>query len=90
MHRLGSTTRCSATTTSWRELHPNVNFCTGRITGPMGFPIGMFGVLSALVRLLGWIALCREMISDPRTKIDNAASGLHRAGRAAVHIDLHR
>jgi hypothetical protein len=25
----------------------------------MGFPIGMFGVLSALVRLLGWIALCR-------------------------------
>jgi citrate synthase len=56
----------------------------------MGFPIGMFGVLSALVRLLGWIALCREMISDPRTKIDNAASGLHRARRAAVHIDLHR
>jgi hypothetical protein len=25
----------------------------------MGFPIGMFGVLSALVRLLDWIALCR-------------------------------
>jgi hypothetical protein len=30
----------------------------------------MFGVLFRLVRLLVWIALCREMISDPRTKID--------------------
>jgi citrate synthase len=52
-----------------RKLYPNVDFYTGVIYKPMGFPTRMFTVLFALGRLPGWIAQWREMMADPSTKI---------------------
>ena len=53
-----------------RKLYPNVDFYSGLIYRAMGFPTQMFPVLFALGRLPGWIAHWKEMMEDPKTKID--------------------
>src|SRR5680860_373411 len=53
-----------------RKLYPNVDFYSGLIYRAMGFPTQMFPVLFAIGRLPGWIAHWKEMMEDPKTKID--------------------
>jgi len=53
-----------------RKLYPNVDFYSGLIYRAMGFPTQMFPVLFALGRLPGWIAHWKEMMQDPKSKID--------------------
>jgi len=52
-----------------RKLFPNVDFYSGIILKAMGFPIGMFTVLFAVARTVGWIAQWNEMIADESQKI---------------------
>jgi len=52
-----------------KKLYPNVDFYSGIILKAMGFPTGMFTVLFALARTVGWISQWNEMISDPIQKI---------------------
>ncbi|KAF0240273.1 MAG: citrate synthase [bacterium] len=39
-----------------RKLYPNVDFYSGLIYQAMGFPVGMFPVLFAIPRTVGWLA----------------------------------
>jgi citrate synthase len=52
-----------------RKLFPNVDFYSGIILRAMGLPTGMFTVLFAVARTVGWIAQWKEMIEDPTQKI---------------------
>ncbi len=53
-----------------RKLYPNVDFYSGIIYRAMGIPTNMFTVMFALGRLPGWLAHWREMIVDPKSKIN--------------------
>ena len=53
-----------------RKLYPNVDFYSGIIYKAMGIPTNMFTVMFALGRLPGWLAHWREMILDPKSKIN--------------------
>jgi citrate synthase len=51
------------------KLFPNVDFYSRIILRAMGFPTGMFTVLFAVARTVGWVAQWKEMIKDPKQKI---------------------
>ena len=53
-----------------RKLYPNVDFYSGIIYRAMGIPTNMFTVMFGLGRLPGWLAHWREMILDPKSKIN--------------------
>ena len=53
-----------------RKLYPNVDFYSGIIYRAMGIPTNMFTVMFALGRLPGWLAHWKEMISNPKSKIN--------------------
>ena len=53
-----------------KKLYPNVDFYSGIIYRAMGIPTNMFTVMFALGRLPGWLARWREMILDPKSKIN--------------------
>ena len=53
-----------------RKLYPNVDFYSGIIYRAMGIPTNMFTVMFALGRLPGWLAHWREMILDPKSRIN--------------------
>ncbi len=53
-----------------RKLYPNVDFYSGIIYRAMGIPTNMFTVMFALGRLPGWIAHWKEMLADPKTRIN--------------------
>ncbi|MEM8961871.1 MAG: citrate synthase [Acidobacteriota bacterium] len=53
-----------------RRLYPNVDFYSGIIYSAMGIPVNMFTVMFALGRLPGWIAQWKEMLEDPRSRIN--------------------
>jgi citrate synthase len=53
-----------------RKLYPNVDFYSGIIYRAMGIPTNMFTVLFALGRMPGWIAHWKEMLDDPKTRIN--------------------
>jgi citrate synthase len=53
-----------------RKLYPNVDFYSGILYRAMGIPTDMFTVMFALGRLPGWIAQWKEMVEDPKTKIN--------------------
>ncbi len=53
-----------------RKLYPNVDFYSGIIYKAMGIPTNMFTVMFALGRLPGWLSHWREMITDPKSKIN--------------------
>ena len=59
----------TTTTSSSRNLYPNVDFYSGIIFRALGFPSRMFTVLFAIGRLPGWIANWKEMTEDPMTRI---------------------
>jgi len=52
-----------------RKLYPNVDFYSGLIYQAMGFPVGVFPVLFAIARTVGWLAQWQEFILDPDRKI---------------------
>ena len=52
-----------------RKLYPNVDFYSGLIYQALGFPTGMFPVLFAIPRTVGWLAQWEEMLLDPEQKI---------------------
>ncbi len=52
-----------------RKLYPNVDFYSGLIYQAMGFPVGMFPVLFAIPRTVGWLAQWEEMMQDSEQKI---------------------
>lgn len=52
-----------------RKLYPNVDFYSGLIYQAMGFPVGMFPVLFAIARTVGWVANWQEFLLDPDHKI---------------------
>ncbi|HXK59209.1 MAG TPA: citrate synthase [Acidobacteriota bacterium] len=52
-----------------RKLYPNVDFYSGLIYQAMGFPPGMFPVLFAIGRTVGWLSQWEELINDPEQKI---------------------
>src|SRR5438552_18026229 len=52
-----------------RKLYPNVDFYSGLIYQPMGFPVDMLPVLFAIPRTAGWLAQWDEMLRDPDQKI---------------------
>ena len=53
-----------------RKLYPNVDFYSGIIYRAMGIPTNMFTVMFALGRLPGWLAHWREMILNPKSRIN--------------------
>ncbi|HEX7676929.1 MAG TPA: citrate synthase [Thermoanaerobaculia bacterium] len=53
-----------------RKLYPNVDFYSGIIYRAMGIPTNMFTAMFALGRLPGWIAQWKEMVEEPKTKIN--------------------
>ncbi|HTT08177.1 MAG TPA: citrate synthase [Gammaproteobacteria bacterium] len=52
-----------------RKLYPNVDFYSGIILKALGIPLGMFTVIFALGRSVGWIAQWLELMTDPDFKI---------------------
>jgi citrate synthase len=52
-----------------RKLYPNVDFYSGIICQAIGFPVGMFPVLFAIARVVGWVAQWQEMLEEPDQKI---------------------
>jgi citrate synthase len=52
-----------------RHLYPNVDFYSGLIYQAMGFPVGMFPVLFAIARTVGWATQWQEFLVDPDHKI---------------------
>lgn len=53
-----------------RKLYPNVDFYSGIIYRAIGIPTNMFTVMFAIGRLPGWIAQWKEMMDDPKSKIN--------------------
>src|SRR5213079_1841566 len=52
-----------------KKLYPNVDFYSGIIYQPMGFPVEMFPVLFAIGRMPGWLAQWEEGLLDNEQKI---------------------
>ncbi len=52
-----------------RKLYPNVDFYSGIIYQAMGIPVGMFPVMFAIPRTVGWLAQWQEMLNDPEQRI---------------------
>jgi citrate synthase len=52
-----------------RKLYPNVDFYSGIILKALGIPLGMFTVIFALGRSVGWISQWLELMTDPDFKI---------------------
>jgi citrate synthase len=52
-----------------RRLYPNVDFYSGIIYQALGFQPGMFTVLFAIPRTVGWLAQWEEMLRDSEQKI---------------------
>ena len=52
-----------------RNLYPNVDFYSGLIYQAIGFPAGMFPVLFAVPRTVGWLAQWEEMARDGEQRI---------------------
>jgi citrate synthase len=52
-----------------RKLYPNVDFYSGIIYRAIGFPVGMFPVLFAIGRTVGWLAQWQEMLEAADQKI---------------------
>ncbi len=52
-----------------KKLYPNVDFYSGIVLRALGLPTGMFTVLFAVARTVGWVAQWNEMIEDPMQKI---------------------
>ena len=52
-----------------KNLYPNVDFYSGIIYRALGIPTSMFTVMFAIGRTVGWVALWREMITDPAARI---------------------
>ena len=53
-----------------KKLFPNVDFYSGIIFKAMGIPTEMFTVLFAIGRMPGWIANFKEIIEDPKSRIN--------------------
>jgi citrate synthase len=53
-----------------RKLYPNVDFYSGILSRAMGIPTNMFTVMFALGRMPGWIAHWKEMLDDPKSRIN--------------------
>jgi citrate synthase len=53
-----------------KKLYPNVDFYSGIIYRAMGIPTAFFTVMFALGRLPGWLAQYKEMVEDPRNRIN--------------------
>ncbi|MDA1273901.1 MAG: citrate synthase [Verrucomicrobia bacterium] len=53
-----------------RKLYPNVDFYSGIIMRAIGIPTEMFTVLFAIGRMPGWIANFKEIIEDPKSRIN--------------------
>ncbi|MCE2454414.1 MAG: citrate synthase [Gemmatimonadetes bacterium] len=52
-----------------RNLYPNVDFYSGLIYQAIGLPMGMFPVLFAVPRTVGWLTQWDEMLRDPEQRI---------------------
>jgi citrate synthase len=52
-----------------KRLSPNLDFYSAITLKALGFPTGMFTVLYAIARTVGWIAHWKEMIDDPSQRI---------------------
>ncbi len=71
-----------------RKLYPNVDFYSGIIYQAMGFPVGMFPVLFAIPRTIGWLAQWQEMLDDEEQRIARPRQVYQGADeRAYVPID---
>lgn len=53
-----------------RKLYPNVDFYSGILMRGMGIPVEMFTVLFSIGRMPGWIAHYREVMMDPKARIN--------------------
>ncbi len=53
-----------------KNLYPNVDFYSGIIYRALGIPTSMFTVMFAIGRTVGWVAHWREMIANPKGKIN--------------------
>jgi citrate synthase len=53
-----------------RKLYPNVDFYSGILMRGIGIPVDMFTVLFSIGRMPGWIAHYREVMLDPRGRIN--------------------
>lgn len=52
-----------------RKLYPNVDFYSGIIYQAMNIPVGMYPVLFAMGRTVGWLAQWIELLEDPEQAI---------------------
>ena len=52
-----------------RKLYPNADFYSGIICQAIGFPVGMFPVLFAIARVVGWLAQWQEMLEEADQKL---------------------
>ena len=52
-----------------RKLYPNVDFYSGIIYQAMDIPVGMYPVLFAMGRTVGWLAQWIELLEDPEQAI---------------------
>ncbi|MGD8552459.1 MAG: citrate synthase [Anaerolineales bacterium] len=52
-----------------RKLYPNVDFYSGIIYQAMDIPVGMYPVLFAMGRTVGWLAQWNELLEDPEQAI---------------------
>jgi citrate synthase len=53
-----------------RKLYPNVDFYSGIILRAIGLPVEMFPVIFAIGRMPGWIANYKEIMEDPKSRIN--------------------
>jgi citrate synthase len=53
-----------------RKLYPNVDFYSGIIMRAVGIPKEMFPVIFAIGRMPGWIANFKEIMEDPKSRIN--------------------
>jgi citrate synthase len=53
-----------------RKLYPNVDFYSGIIMRSLGIPMEMFPVIFAIGRMPGWIANYKEIMDDPKSRIN--------------------
>jgi citrate synthase len=70
-----------------RKLYPNVDFYSGIIYQAMGFPVGMFPVLFAIPRTIGWLAQWQEMLLDPDLRIARPRQ-MYTGSDARDYIDI--
>jgi citrate synthase len=53
-----------------RKLYPNVDFYSGIIMRALGVPMEMFPVIFAIGRMPGWIANYKEIMEEPKSRIN--------------------